>query len=114
MKKQYLTCICFEEFLNKKLFESNFQFSAAQNFFPVLFPFFFSILAYRCSFSYLSSPSHTLIHFFRRPIDQFDLIVLLFAVSSASGTVELPRLLPLSPFEIGRTPSPSLSHFHLP
>jgi hypothetical protein len=44
--KQDLTYICFEEFLNKKLFESNFQFSAAQEFFPVFIFFYFFVLAH--------------------------------------------------------------------
>jgi hypothetical protein len=41
MTKQDPTCICFEEFLNQKPFESNFQFSVAEKSFPILFSFLF-------------------------------------------------------------------------
>jgi hypothetical protein len=57
------TYICFEEFLNQKPFESNFQFLTAQKSFPA-FISFFSVLALQYSFSYLSRSSHTLSHIF--------------------------------------------------
>jgi hypothetical protein len=62
--KQAPTSISFEEFLNQKPFESNFQFLAAQKSFPILFPFFLSVLDHQYSFSYLFDPSHTLNHIF--------------------------------------------------
>jgi hypothetical protein len=82
----------------------------------MFFSYFFSILVYQYYFSYLSSSFHTLTHIFLpdsvsssaepciQPTDPiffviFDLqmpaVVPLFVLSSASGTVEPPRLLPL-------------------
>jgi hypothetical protein len=60
--------MCFEEFLNQKPIESNFEFLAVQKSFPVLFLFFISVLAHQYPFSYLSGPSHTLSQFFASPV----------------------------------------------
>jgi hypothetical protein len=53
--KQYLTCIYFTEFLNQKSFESNFQFSGAQKFFPVFISFsiFFACIHYSIFLTHL-------------------------------------------------------------
>jgi hypothetical protein len=140
--KQAPTSISFEEFLNQKPFESNFQFLAAQKSFPILFPFFLSVLDHQYSFSYLFDPSHTLNHIFFtdpvncsaqpciRPTDPISFghlqprddnrhlwplraAALLFTVSSAFGTVELPHLLPFFLNENGRTALLPLPCFHL-
>jgi hypothetical protein len=104
-----------------------------------MFLFSFSVLTRQYFFSYLSDSSHTLNHIFLLPQSavwpnrafgsptQFPFIIFdlqppllaspvatpLFAVSSASSTMESPRLLPHFPSENGRTPSPLLPRFHL-
>jgi hypothetical protein len=84
MTKQDPTCICFEEFLNQKPFESNFQFSVAEKSFPIFI--FFSVLARQYSFSCLSSSSHSLSHiFFTGPV---------------SSSVQ-PHIRPIDPISFG-------------
>jgi hypothetical protein len=66
--KQDHTCICFEEFFNQKLFQSNFQFSAAQKSFHVFISFFlfcFGPPVFLLSF-YLISYSQS--YFFAGPV----------------------------------------------
>jgi hypothetical protein len=63
-KKQDLTSICFDEFLNKNHWNQIFNFQQLKNPSLFLFHFFFSVLARLYSFSNLSDPSHTLSHIF--------------------------------------------------
>jgi hypothetical protein len=73
--KQDPTRICFKEFLNKNLFESNFQFLTTQKSFPVFISFFFSVLARQYSFSNLSGQLVVRFnHAFGSPI-QFSLVI---------------------------------------